>query len=44
MRNAFLWVCYHVWMLIPSRWVFSRPANWLLPYAGEHAHRPRSKR
>ena len=40
MRNLFLWACYHLWLLIPPRYVFSKPANWLLQYAGEYANRP----
>lgn len=39
MRTIFLWVCYRIWMAIPVRWNASKPALWLLQYAGECAYR-----
>ena len=36
--RAFDAACYHVWMCWPERWLFTRPALWLLQFAGRYAN------
>lgn len=37
--RALDFVCYHAFIRIPSRWVFTKAAMALLPRAGSYAYR-----
>lgn len=39
LSRALDFVCYHAFIRIPSRWVFTKAAMALLPRAGSYAYR-----